>query len=541
MISSLHQTGIITSFRQMTRRSLPLLLSGASLLFPLTAEPASAQDSASPQVKVHEGMLEGRRLTDGTSVFLGVPFAAPPVGDLRWRPAQPAGVWTGIRPATSYGAVCAQDPMALGGVFRKSSEDCLYLNLWAPDLKPRKRLPVMLYIHGGALIGGAGSIPTFNGEAYAKKGVILVTINYRLGAFGFMAHPELTAESPHRASGNYGISDQLAALQWVKANIAAFGGDPSRVTIFGQSAGSVSVMTLMASPLSRGLFRGAIGESATPLLAGRGATLAEAESNGRAFAEKVGAASLAELRHMPAEDLQKRWTAFAGLGGHRTIPVTDGWILPVSPTQVFADHREMKIPLLTGSNAREALAVPANQDLPARLSEAFGADAGKAAMLYPTDGPADPVLGTAGNMFATDMTFRCPAVVIEQWHAQQGSPTYAYHFEDSAPGQESLGSQHSAEVSHVFGSLRIMTGGRALPEAQARLQDIMVGYWTNFGKTGDPNGSGLPVWPRYTMKDQAYQRLARGTVESDRRLRGAACDLYLHSVVPKLLSGPGLL
>ena len=497
---------------------------------------AVRQAVLSPVVTVRQGRLQGRQAADGLSVFQGVPFAAPPVGALRWRPPRPAYAWEGVRSAVKYGPACAQHGAGFGTMFDKiQNEDCLYLNIWSPDLKPRHPLPVMLYFHGGGFVGGAGSIPTFDGVALGKKGVITVTVNYRLGVFGFFAHPELTAESPHKASGNYGLADQQAALRWVKDNIAAFGGDPARVSIFGQSAGSVSVMDLMASPLSRGLFEGAIAESGTPLLGGS-LSLAEAQQQGSAFAAAQGGASIAQLRALPAEDLMKRWAAFGGAAIGRSWPIADGWILPEPPAKIFEEHHELAVPLITGSNAREALSVPGDAELAGRLRNTFGEAADRAAALYSSGGAPDPVLGSSGNMFATDITFRCPAVTIETWHAVKGAPVYAYHFEEALPGRQAMGSQHSDEVSFVFGTLGMLSFGRQPPEAAAKLSETMVTYWANFAKRGDPNGPGVPQWPRFTPMDKAFVHLSSAGVRADGNLRREACDLYREAAMPRQIS-----
>ena len=515
---------------------LTLIASGLACFAVLLSHAASA---AAPEVKTHQGTLQGQDVGGGISAFLGIPFAAPPVGPLRWQPPKPAVSWSGIRPAVTYSPACTQDRAGYGGLFAKSqSEDCLYLNLWSPDLKPRRRMPVMVYLHGGGFTGGAGTIPTFDGIALGKKAVITVTINYRLGVFGFFAHPELTRESSHKASGNYGLADQLAALRWVKDNIAAFGGDPTRVTIFGQSAGSVSVMDLMASPLSRGLITGAIAESGTPLLGGGGTLLADAEKQGSAFADAQGQ-SITQLRAISADELMQRWSKFAASGGGRAWPIVDGWVLPKAPAAVFASHSEMAIPLMTGSNAREALHVPSDSELPQRLRDVFGDAATRAAALYPTSMTPDPILGTAANMFATDISFRCPAVIIETWHAQKGSPVYAYQFEQTFPGREAAGSQHSDEVSFVFGTLnmmKMMWGGAEVPEPTAKLSDAMVTYWANFAKSGDPNGPGVPAWPRFTTKDAAFLHLNGAGIRADTKLRGEACDFYRETAMPRMLT-----
>jgi para-nitrobenzyl esterase len=498
------------------------------------AQVASA--AAAPEVKVRQGRLQGTEVGNGIAAFLGVPFAAPPIGPLRWQPPQTAVSWSGVRQAGKYGMACSQDAPGFGTLFAKSqSEDCLFLNIWSPDLKPKKRLPVMVYFHGGGFVGGAGSIPTFDGIALGRNGVITVTTNYRLGVFGFFAHPELTRASPHEASGNYGLADQIAALRWVKENIAAFGGDPARVTIFGQSAGAISVLDLMASPLSRGLIAGVIAESGTPLLGGGGATRAEAEKQGSAFVDATGE-SIARLRSLSAEELMKRWSTFAARGNARTWPIVDGWVLPKAPAAVFAEHREIAIPLLTGSNAREGLRVSGEAELPGRLREVFGDAAPRAATLYPASAAPDPILGTSANLFATDTTFRCPAVIFQEWHAQQGSPVYAYLFEEAVPGREAGGSQHSDEVSYVFGTLDMLVGAGKVPEPIAKLSDTMVIYWANFAKRGNPNGPGVPEWPRFTTKSSDYVHLTAAGIRRDTRLRGEACDLYREAAMPRTLT-----
>jgi para-nitrobenzyl esterase len=501
--------------------------------------PLAASAAPAPQVRVHQGRLQGKDLGGGISAFLGIPFAAAPTGALRWQLPQPPTSWNGERLAIRYSPACTQDRAGYGGLFAESqSEDCLYLNLWSPDLKPKKRMAVMVYLHGGGFTGGAGTIPSFDGMALAKQGVITVTVNYRLGVFGFFAHPALSAESPHKASGNYGLADQLAALHWVKDNIAAFGGDPARIIIFGQSAGAISVMDLMTSPLARGLISGAIAESGTPMLGAAGTSLIDAEKQGNAFADAQGQ-SIAQFRAMSADELMQRWSKFAASNDARTWPIVDGWVLPKAPADIFAAHGEMTIPLMTGSNAREALHVPTDLELPQRLRDVFGDGAQRAEALYPAAAPPDPILGSTANMFATDVSFRCPAEVIETWHAQRGSPVYAYQFEQTLPGREAAGSQHSDEVAFVFGTLnmmKIMWGGAEVPPPAAKLSDAIVAYWANFAKNGDPNGPGVSPWPRFTTKDGAYLHLNGSGIRADTRLRTEACAFYREAAMPRLMT-----
>ena len=484
-------------------------------------------------MRVTQGALQGAAQESGVSAFLGVPYAAPPVGDLRWRPPEAPARWSGVRDATSYAPACAQPlPAGPGHLDPRSREDCLYLNVWTPRPRRGANLPVMLWIHGGGFVDGTGSNPVFSGDALAQRGVVVVTINYRLGALGFFAHPELTQESPHRTSGNYGLADQQAALRWLRDNIRAFGGDPRRVTVFGQSAGAASVTMLMTSPRSRGLFRAAIAQSGSPMLGLGGGSLAAAEQQGAAFATTTGAQSIAELRRLPLEQLFDRWKAFALATGARPGPIVDGWILPRSPAQVFASHDEMRVPLLIGSNAREGLG-PIDEDVASRIRSSFGDAASRAAEIYLPDGqtpPPDPILGTAANVLATDLAFRCSAVVTQTWHAHQGSPVYAYQFEASLPRMEQAGAQHSSELMYVFG----FTGAGNV--GATPLSQTLVTYWTNFAKHLDPNGEGVPYWPRFTPESAEFVHLGVAGVIADVRLRGRACDLYREVVLQRTLN-----
>src|SRR5690242_16919342 len=295
-----------------------------------------------PAVSIATGQLRGAAAGSG-AVFKGIPFAAAPVGDLRWREPAPAKAWTGVLDGTKFSARCIQNGQDV-------SEDCLYLNVWTPEWPAKSRRPVMVWIHGGGNFAGSGSEANFDGEALARRGVILVTANYRLGVFGFFAHPELTAESPHHASGNYGLLDQIAALKWVRDNIARFGGDPRNVTIFGESAGSLDINVLMTSPLAKGLYTRLIGESG-PVVAPP--SLAEGEKKGRSVASGLKADSLKALRAIPAQDLQKATAQGLQFLGPLLGVVVDGWVLPRAPFQVFQAGQEPRVDLLLGSNARE--------------------------------------------------------------------------------------------------------------------------------------------------------------------------------------------
>jgi para-nitrobenzyl esterase len=371
--------------------------------------------------------------------------------------------------------------------------------------------------------------------------VVVVTMNYRLGPFGFFSHPALTRESPRRASGNQGILDQIAALRWVQENIARFGGDPTNVTIFGESAGSLDVSVLMTSPLSKGLFHRAIAESGAVVLVGEPSTLAEAEKRGQAVAAgwKVPPdGSLEAMRAVPAADIigaqpnlgagDQIADAFPNLG----ITV-DGYVFPRKPAQVFAAGAEHRVPMLLGSNGREQ--VPGStlaKDLPAAIATTYGPLAPRALTLYV--GAPDPVYGTVAEQWGTDSSFRCSTVAQAIWHAAAGSPAFHYEFVHVPPERTALGAVHASELSHVFGTYAQGLVGVGPParatEVDARLSDVMQRYWTNFAKTGDPNGPGLPVWPRFDPKSRGYVEFASSGAAAKQGLRRQHCDLFMENV-----------
>lgn len=508
----------------------PVVVVGWTMLaWGLAGGAASAKPAVSAGLATTtSGVVAG--VTDGAIVsYKGLPYAAPPIGPLRWRSPEPPQAWKGIRRASSFGPPCAQP--ALRGrteVSAISSEDCLYLNVWAPRGKSTSRLPVMVWIHGGAFLNGMGSSPTYDGAKLAAKGVVVVTINYRLGVFGFLAHPDLTAEAASRSSGNYGLEDQIAALRWVAANIRAFGGDPANVTIFGQSAGGASVMNLLVSRQTEGLFRRAIAQSGAARGAIGGMSLTAAERHGQTFAR---GASLAALRALDTRTVleQAQQVAEAGV---RFGLVNDGFVIDSDTETAFADPRRRKLPLLIGSNAREGLTVIPDDRLEAALAAEFGANAIKARAAYRLDQGAaadDAVMGTPAQQLSTDTSFRCGSVRLAQARAKTGAPTWQYQFEHFVPGREDQGAAHSFEVPYVFGNLS-RTGFAAANygPADRTLSDVLVGYWTNFAKRGDPNGPGLPLWPRYDPVGKSYQRLSSGFVGSAAPasdLRGEICQL----------------
>jgi para-nitrobenzyl esterase len=466
----------------------------ALLLAPAAARAATAS--------IDSGELEGAR-QDAVSVYKGVPYATPPLGDLRWRAPQPLAPWTGVRKADEFAPACMQTGVSMPGEAPpKTSEDCLYLNVWTPATRPGPRLPVIVWIHGGGFSNGSASMPLYWGDRLARKGVVVVTIAYRLGPFGFLALPELTRESGRAASGNYGLMDQIAALQWVRRNIGAFGGDPGRVTIAGQSAGAMSVSLLMASPLAKGLFQRAIGESGgmfEPIALAPDYPLAGAEREGEAYEASVGASSLAELRRLPAAAL------LGGKAATITHPDVEPYVFPKSPYEVFAAGRQNDVPILIGSNADEARS----------LTDASSVTAANfASGLVAAWGPlARPLVDVYHH--ATDAQARQARLDMERdlrfgwdmwaWARLQASagaqPVFFYHFTQTPPFPPTSpyagwGASHFAELWYVFDHLdQSPWPWRA---SDRRLADQMSSYWVNFARSGDPNGPGLPKWPRFT-------------------------------------------
>jgi para-nitrobenzyl esterase len=511
-----------------------------------SAVPASAADSA-PTATVTGGRIRGIQLEHGGAAFKGIPFAQPPAGDLRWRPPLPVKPWSGARDAIAFGAPCAQNTG--GRMLESSQEDCLFLNVWTPEWPAKSRLPVMVWIHGGGNYAGTASSANFDGQNLASHGVVLVSANYRLTIFGFLAHPELTRESPHHASGNYGLLDQLAALQWVRDNIARFGGDPANVTIFGQSAGAVDVNVLMTSPLAKGLFQRVIAESGTvtrnpdavsmsmtalgalmpvksgPVTYSDAATLAEAEQAG----EKFGA-SLKDLRALPAAELLKATAAPRMSIGPANGVVVDGWVFPKPPAEVFAKGHEQRATLLIGNNARERTPPEVTlEDLKRGMEAMYGPLAPRAFALYGIEGaeaPApDPLYGGQGAQWVVDALYRCPVVAQLAWHAAAGNPAYEYQYDHAAPGREALGAVHGAEVPYVFGALRSDAGS-----VDRDISAAIEQYWTNFAKTGNPNGAGLPQWPAFDPRARGYLEFTDSGPVSREGLRRPYCDLYLENV-----------
>jgi para-nitrobenzyl esterase len=453
-------------------------------------------------VRITGGQLAGVPGVDpSVMVYKGVPFAAPPVGNLRWRAPQPAPAWTGVRQADQFGANCMQlivekrDPwthefMAHGPI----SEDCLFLNVWTAAGTATERRPVLLFLHGGGLNEGSGSIAAYDGEALTKKGLVVVTMNYRLGVLGYMAHPALTSEAGGTASGNYGLLDQIAALKWIQQNIAAFGGDPGTVTIAGQSAGASSVHALTASPLAKGLFHRAIAESGSSVAAADPLSLADAEQMGVRFATAVNAQSIADLRAIPWATLNER----AGRNSpFRFGIIVDGSALREPPARTFAAGRHNDVPFLTGTNGDENGAVPnpmmtaAGWAPYARQRYSVMADAFLA--LYPAGTDADAA--AAQNASARDQARTSTYLWALNRLATSRARIFTYFFTHPLPGPDSAryGAFHTSEVPYVFNTLN--GPGRPYQAADRTLAGTMSSYWANFARTGDPNGAGLPEWP----------------------------------------------
>ena len=493
-----------------------------------------------PSVSVTGGQIRGAALGSG-AVFKGIPFAAPPTGERRWREPMAVQPWSGVRDATTYGAICPQAATPIvGDAIKTASEDCLFLNVWTAQWPASGARPVMVWIPGGGNFAGAASQGVYDGEPLARRGVIVVTLNYRLGSLGFFSHPALTRESPRHASGNQGILDQIAALRWVQENIARFGGDPKNVTIFGESAGSLDVSVLMTSPLSKGLFHRAIAESGAVVLAGEPSTLAEAEKRGQAAAGRwklAPDASLEALRAVSAAAIIAAEPNFLGDGIANMFPnlgiTVDGYVFPRKPAQVFASGDEHRVPMLLGSNGREQ--VPGStiaKDLAQAIERTYGPLAARALTLYA--GAPDPVYGTPAEQWGTDSSFRCSTVAQAVWHAAAGNPAFEYEFIHVPPERAPFGATHASELSHVFGTYQQGVIGVGPParatEADARLSDVMQRYWTNFAKTGDPNGPGLPKWPKFDTKSRGYVEFATSGATAKQGLRRPQCDVFMENV-----------
>jgi para-nitrobenzyl esterase len=466
---------------------------------------ASSLSAAIPQpVRVDGGLVAGAPGKDpAIAVFKGIPFAAPPIGDLRWRAPQPVVAWQGTRKTEQFGTSCIQNIVAELKPWTYEfmthtdvSEDCLFLNVWTPAKSADERLPVYVYIYGGANTSGSGAVPLYNGEGLAKKGIVVVTVNYRVGILGFFTHPELTAESGRQSSGNYALLDLVAALRWVHNNIAGFGGNPGRVVIGGQSAGAANVHSLVASPLAKGLFHGAIAESGSSMggLGPMGArTLAEQEQQGVKFAEAKGAHSLADLCKMSWQDL----TAPTSTPAPQWSTVIDGYVQPAPAMEIFAQGKQNDVPTLTGSTKHEGGAVThptaTAESTQKQAGQRYGDLAGEFLKLYPA--ATDEQARESQNESAWDSTRASMYfwTVARAKHA--ATKAFTYFWDHTLPGPESdkYGAFHSSEIGYVMNTLSM--SDRPYTDADRKIEDRMSSYWANFIRTGDPNGKGLPHWP----------------------------------------------
>jgi para-nitrobenzyl esterase len=463
---------------------------------------ATGLAQAPAPVATATGLVQGVVEKDLT-IYKGIPFAAPPVGDLRWRAPQPAAKWNGVREAVTFGP----DPFQGDGKGHVS-EDCLYLNIWTPAKSADEKMPVLVWIYGGGFSFGSNTTPVHNGEHLAHKGVVLVTINYRVGTLGFMAHPELSAESPHKVSGNYGLLDQIAGLKWVKENIATFGGDPDKVTIFGESAGGIAVSMLCASPLAEGLFRGAISQSGGSFGPTRPTTypgenmrgLAAAEKLGTTYAQKAGAPSIAELRALPPDKLPGGW------GTGTAWPIVDGWVIPDDQHKLYESGRYNDVEILVGYNSDEGLSFSRDKtpdEYRASTATRYGPFAEKLLQAYPV---GETGVQKSARDLARDAAFGWQTWAWATLQARTGKSKVFYYYFDQHPERPAdspaadHGMPHGVDVPYVFQTLnpddsKLTPGDRAISETVST-------YWTNFAKHGDPNGPGVPTWPEFTNGDR---------------------------------------
>jgi para-nitrobenzyl esterase len=561
--------------------SMCLLLVFLALAFSIGI--ANPPHSNAPIVHVTSGTLAGR-LQGGTAIFEGIPFAAPPLGNLRWREPQPVANWPGTREATRSASPCTQSttgpgldaylaplaatyetPFAVQSY--KSSEDCLYLNVFAPWPSAPKGLPVMVWLHGGSNRVGTGADESYNGSSLASHGVIVVTLNYRLGVMGFFAHPELTAESPHHSSGNYGLLDQIAGLKWVQQNIAQFGGDPENVTLFGESAGSIDATTLMTSPLVKGLFRRVIAESGPAFGLGPALTLAEAQAVGAAVGQSAAgefathAKALETLRQMRADqvaDLDRDIVASRYKNFDPNGSVVDGWLLPQPPAKAFAWGKIQRVDFLAGLNGRELSAFRIGAAAAAKQSAKPSQTDGPTAAAKKLADTAHPLYGTWTNTAvavylaqilvhgdiaidraSNDMLMACPIGAETALVKSAGARAFLYRFDRSIPGkgESKLGAFHGLEVPYVFNTFTAR-GWRWLPftETDRKLSAMMEIYWTNFAKSGDPNEPGLPTWKPWNNGEEPYLEFSQsGAAVPQSNFSPPFCHLAPHGLQERLV------
>jgi len=487
---------------------LGLLISLLGILFSLYSFRDKTNGSWG-KIQVEGGVISGTVNASGdVQIFKGIPYAAPPVGALRWKAPQPIVPWTGEKKCVSFSASPMQNAPVPFGPWTEEwlipaspiSEDCLYLNLWTPAHSPQEKKPVIVWIYGGAFLSGGAAVPIYDGEAMSRKGLVFVSINYRVGVFGFLAHPELTQESGTQSSGNYALLDQIAALQWVKKNISAFGGDPDNVTIAGQSAGSMSVNCLVASPRCRGLFKRAIAESGARVISNsfmKTHTLQEAEAEGLKFMQSANAKSMADLRNIPADDLQKK--PFTRWG-----PIVDGWVLPQTIAEIFAAGKENEVSLLTGWNEDDGVVfgkMNTAAEFKKQAEDTYGSQADEFLKYYPASSDAEAA--SSQLRLSRDQNFGIENYSWASLQADQGkNKTFLYRFSRALPATGDyvkFAAFHSGEIPYAYDNLSFV---HRCPwtDVDYSLAKTMSSYWANFVATGDPNGPGLPLWPVYDTK-----------------------------------------
>ena len=493
----------------------------------LSAAPAHAQDF--PFVTVTGGKIRGAITSDNGAAFKAIPYARPPIGDLRWREPQPVEPWEGVRDALKFSIACTQLSERWNQRFVETSgEDCLYLNVATPGWPPKSKYPVMFWIHGGSNMAGDADDAGFDERTLIRRGVVLVTVSYRLAALGFLVHPELDSESPHHSSGNYGLLDQIAALHWVQDNIEKFGGDPANVTVFGESAGGYDIGLLMTSPLAKGLFQRAILESGNGVSFGGPRPKTFGTELTQKLASRVKApekGTIKFLRTLPAKTILTEMQTATDDDRGGLLAAQDGWVFPEPPAKVFADGRSSPVPILIGSNAQE---FPGPEDL-AKLRGAignfYGSYADRALALYGIagngTGKSDPLYGGPGMQSFTDYLFRCAATAQAQDQTASGHASYLYEFEHPVPGSKTQ--CHACELPFLFGSL---PKNVEVSPVDKKLSDQMQSYWVNFARTGDPNGEGLPPWPRYSADAQGYLAFTDTGAIAKSNLRSQYCSLW---------------
>jgi len=491
---------------------------------------------ADPVVQVVGGQIKGRLTAGGGATFKGIPYAQPPLGDLRWRDPAPVKPWTGVRDADAFGSRCTQESPGSNKQGPQGSEDCLYLNVWTPEWPARSPKPVMVWIFGGSNTGGTAAAEVLDGTSLSRRGVVLVTLDFRLGVFGFFAHPGLTAESPHHSSGNYGLLDQVAALKWVHDNIAKLGGDPGNVTLFGQSSGGIDTSYLVASPLSKGLIHRAIQESGPPFRPTD--SLAQTESLGVKFAESLkapAADAVKFLRSLSGPELQKAAVAKIGNGAVPLMrPLIDGYLLPKNGALIYRDGQDLPIPVIVGNNLFEQTRNYKPDVMKRWLKDNFGSLALKAENFYgyanDGTGKPDPVFGSAATQIRADVRDRCPAIAEGIWRSSHGHTTYEYMFDPPIAGEPAT--RHEAEIPFVFGNL-LPSGrlGGPFTDADKKISADIQTYWTNFARTGNPHSKGLTEWPKFTAATRSYLEytIHDGPVARE-NLRRNICDLYIEAL-----------